>query len=173
MRLAPTRLRAAAPTPATSPSPSTATSPSTLTSTSTSLSAPGAWGALRLALWTARRGLARDRLAVMRRQHDSLGAAEEGPTAVLNVALERTDGAPLRIEIRDSAGSHGVLDVDGARLSHVQAPRGGSADLIAYFARQASEVLRLQVSVVIWGQIDDDEAVRYLAQVQFARNLAR
>jgi hypothetical protein len=137
------------------------------------LSAPGAWGALRLALWTVRRGLARDRVEVMRRQHAALGAPEEGPTAALNLALERSDGLPFRIDIRDSAGSHGAMEVDGARLSHLEAPSGGSADLVAYFARQVSEVLGREVSIVIWGQIDDDEAVRYLAQVQFARNLAR
>ncbi len=35
------------------------------------------------------------------------------------------------------------------------------------------EVTGEQIPIVVWGQIDDDEGERYLAQVEFARSLRR
>lgn len=120
------------------------------------LSAPGAWGALRLLLW-ARQG----------RPLEALGPPGDGPYAALSAVLERSDGAPLRFDLQGL----GNLEAEGARLTHRGAMRGGSADLIAYFAQQLSRIAGRDVSVVIWGQLDDDEAERYLAQVEFARAL--
>lgn len=124
-----------------------------------SLSAPGAWGALRI-LFHARRGGP---------PLEALGPLDSGPYGALGVVLERTDGAPLSFAL----GGLGVLNVEGARVEQRQAPRGGSADLIAYFVRQVSEVTGREVPIVIWGQLDDDDAERYLAQVEFARALQR
>jgi hypothetical protein len=98
---------------------------------------------------------------------------DDGPFAALDKVLQRSDGAPLRFELRDDAGDQGVLEVDGARVRQLNALRGGSADLIAYFVRQVSQVLGYELTVVSWGQIDDDDAERYLAQVEFARRLSR
>ena len=116
------------------------------------LSAPGVLGALRIAL----------------RKND-LGPPGDGPYAALNLALDRVDGLPLRFEIEGL----GAIAVDGARVSHVEARRGGSADLIAYFVTQVGEVAGRDLSIVVWGQLDDDEAERYLAQVSFARALQK
>ncbi len=119
------------------------------------LSAPGAWGALRIVTGGAR--------------IERLGEPGDGPYAALGVVLERSDSAPFRFDLQGL----GELVVDGARVSQVRAQRGGSADLIAYFARQVGEVCGCDVPILVWGQLDDDDAERYLAQVSFARALQR
>lgn len=124
-----------------------------------SLSAPGALGALRIFFWSLR-GSPRI---------EALGPPDDGPYAALGVVLERADGAPLRFDLQGL----GVLAVDGARIEQHQAPGGGSADLISYFVRQVREVAGREVPIVVWGQLDDDDAERYLAQVSFARALQK
>jgi hypothetical protein len=137
------------------------------------VSAPGALGSARIAVYALRRRFAADPAAQRRRQLESLGKPGEGPWAALGKVLERTDGLPLRFELREAAGSHGVIQVEGARVSQLEARRDGSADLLAYFVRQVCLVAGEEVPIVVWGQIDDDEGERYLAQVQFARALQR
>ena len=46
-------------------------------------------------------------------------------------------------------------------------------DLIAYFVRQIEEVTGEEIPIVVWGQLDDDEGEKFLAQVGFARALQR
>lgn len=121
------------------------------------LSAKGALGAVRIAA----RALTGKRAA--------LGPPGDGPYAALGVALERADGAPLAFDLQGL----GNLAVDGARIEHREALGGGSADLIGYFVRQVEEVTGRDVPIVVWGQIDDDDAERYLAQVSFARALQK
>ena len=121
------------------------------------LSAPGAWGALRILL---ARGAARV---------ESLPPPAEGSYAALGLVLERADGAPLRFDLQGL----GVLAVDGARIEQHDAPGGGSADLISYFVRQVSELSGREVPIVAWGQLDDDDAEKFLAQVHFARALQK
>jgi len=58
-------------------------------------------------------------------------------------------------------------------VAQLEARKDGSADLLAYFVRQVEEVTGEQIPIVVWGQIDDDEGERYLAQVEFARSLRR
>jgi hypothetical protein len=137
------------------------------------LSAPGAWGALRTALFAIRRRWTKDVRAERRRQFQALGKTGDGPWAALSKVVERTDGQPLRFELRDDSLSHGVVVVEGARLSQIEALSKGSADLLAYFVHQMGEVTGQEITIVGWGQIDDDEAERYLAQVEFARALRR
>jgi len=137
------------------------------------LSAPGALAAARTAAYALRRRLARDGRAERQRQFDSLGPVGAGPWAALAKVVERSDGEALRFELRDGGMRHGVIAVEGARLSHLEAPGGGSADLLAYFVHQISDVTGEEISIVGWGQIDEDEAERYLAQVEFARALRR
>ena len=136
------------------------------------VSAPGAWGAARLLLYAGRRRWARDPLEERRRQLRSLGERKDGPWAALSSVVERTDGAPLRFELVDEAGYHGALEVSGARARHVETP-GGSADLVAYFVRQIAEVAGEDLDIVVWGQLEEDEGQKYLAQVAFARALQR
>lgn len=119
------------------------------------LSAPGAVGALRI--------------AALRFHLPSLGPVGEGPTAALDLAVA-SDG-PLRFPL--CGGDLGAVIVDGVRVTHVEARAGGSADVLAYFVRQLSEVLRRELTVVEWGQLSDDGTARYLAQVEFARNLGK
>ncbi|MCA1826300.1 MAG: hypothetical protein ABR567_13335 [Myxococcales bacterium] len=123
------------------------------------LSAPGALGAVRIAARGIRgtQGL------------DGLGPPGDGPYAALGVVLERSDGAPLTFELEGL----GRLAIDGARIAHRDALRGGSADLIGYFVRQLEEITGRDVPIVVWGQLDDDDAERYLAQVSFARALQK
>src|SRR5712664_1387558 len=69
------------------------------------LSAPGAWGALRTALFAIRRHFSKDVGAERQRQFQSLGKIGDGPWAVLSKVVERTDGQPLR---RGGGGGSGV-----------------------------------------------------------------
>jgi hypothetical protein len=137
------------------------------------VSAPGAFGAARLAFYALRRRFKQDVPAERRRQLAALGKRGDGPWAALGKVVERTDGAPLRFELRDEAGSHGVVYVEGARVSQFEALSDGSADLLAYFVRQLGEVTGEDIPIVAWGQLDEDEGERYLAQVEFARALRR
>jgi len=137
------------------------------------LSAPGAWGALRTALFAIRRRFSKDVGAERQRQFQSLGKIGDGPWAVLSKVVERTDGQPLRFELRDDLLSHGVIAVEGARVSQFEALSAGSADLLAYFVRQINDVTGQELGIVGWGQIDEDGSERYLAQVEFARALRR
>jgi len=137
------------------------------------LSAPGAWGALRTALFAIRRRFSKDVGAERRRQFQSLGKIGDGPWAVLSKVVERTDGQPLRFELRDDVLRHGVIVVEGARVSQFEALSAGSADLLAYFVRQINDVTGQEIGIVGWGQIDEDGSERYLAQVEFARALRR
>jgi len=137
------------------------------------VSAPGALGAARIALHALRLRFTPDREAERRRQLAALGEPGEGPWAALGKVLERADGEPLRFELRDDAGSHGAIQVEGARVAQLEARKDGSADLLAYFVRQVEDVTGEQIPIVVWGQIDDDEGERYLAQVEFARSLRR
>ena len=136
------------------------------------VSAPGALGAARIALFALGRRFGGDVPAQRRRQMASLPGRGEGPWAALGKVLERTDGAPLRFEIAGEAGYLGALEVEGARVRHLETA-SGSADLIAYFVRQVEEVTGLDLGLVVWGQLDDDEGERYLAQVEFGRALRR
>ena len=136
------------------------------------LSASGALGAARLLLFVIRQRFAGDPLALRKRHMASLPGRGEGPWAALARALERTDGERLRFEIAGDAGFLGALEVDGARVRHLETA-GGSADLIAFFVRQVEEVTGEELDIVIWGQLEDDEGERYLSHVAFARALQR
>ena len=136
------------------------------------ISARGALGAARLALYALRRRVAREPVAERRRQLGTLDARADGPWAALAKVLERTDGAPLRFELSDQAGYFGALEIEGARVRHLETA-SGSADLIAYFVRQIEEVTGEEIPIVSWGQLDEDEGEKFLAQVDFARALQR
>lgn len=122
------------------------------------LSARGARGAARI-LWAALTGT----------RLEPAGPRGEGTYAATAVVMERTDGAPLRFDLQEL----GVLEIDGARIAHRDAHRNGSADLIAYFVEQVCKVAGRDVGIVIWGQLEDDDGERFLAQVSFARALQK
>ncbi|WP_242342465.1 hypothetical protein [Anaeromyxobacter terrae] len=136
--------------------------------------APGALRVVRFALLARIRG----REAAERAKHEALGLPRgDGPIAALSVVLERQDSParPFELAVQDAAGSMGRLRVDGARVQHAPHRRDGSANLLAYFARQVDQVAgRRQgrdVDVVEWGTLDDEATRRFLALAEFGRNL--
>jgi hypothetical protein len=141
------------------------------------LSAPGAWGCIRL----ARYGLRGDWTARQRRLLRGLGAPRGGPrVADLNVVIESASrpDSPLEIPVGDEVARMGRLLVDGARLSYYSQFKDGSNEVLAYFEHQVGNIVRdrgehTEVDIVTWKSIDDDDAERYHAMVEFARNLER
>jgi hypothetical protein len=141
------------------------------------LSAPGAWGCVRL----ARYGLGGDRASRQQRLLRGLGQPKGEPrVADLNVVIESTaqPGAALEIAIADDVARMGRLVVDGARVKYHSQYRDGSNEVLAYFEQQVGRIVRdrgeqTDVDIVTWKSIDDDDAERYHAMVEFARNLER
>lgn len=144
------------------------------------LGARGLYGAVRISLYALAARLG-DPDRVERRKLESLGPpGHEAPEVALNVLLERADrpGEPFEIKLQDRVGSMGVMRVEGARLSHLEAHRDGSSNLFAYFANQVHELVRRRgerrtVDVVHWKSLDDESMEIFLSQAEFARNLAR
>lgn len=145
------------------------------------ISAKGAFGALRIAGFALQARLTRDRIAVERRKLAALGPSTERPTVVeLNVVLERADrpGEPFEVVLRDAAGEMGRIRVDGARALYYPAAADGSNEVLAFFARQVTDLLGRRgadhvVDIVFWKRIDDEAAEQYHGLVEFARNLGR
>lgn len=145
------------------------------------LSARGVPGAARIASYELLARATGDRAAVERRKMEVLGPPRTSwPVVMLNVILEREGrpGEPFEIAVADGAGSMGPVRVDGARLTHVPAHRGGSNDLLAFVAVQVAEIVRRrgverEVDVVAWKKIDDEATEQYYGLVEFARNLQR
>ena len=140
-----------------------------------SLSAAGAFGALRV-LWYAARGR-RDRVAGERRKQAALAKKEaDNPSAAMNLMVVREDapGEPFDLTIADRAGRLGRIRVDGARIGVEAEHRAGSNNLLNFFVEQVNELKGGdQLEVVEWMMIDDEETQKYLAHVEFARNLER
>jgi hypothetical protein len=145
------------------------------------LSAKGVLGAARIGYYRLLVRLGRDPRGVERRKQEALGPpGGEGPTVALNRALE-ADGAPGRpfdMPIADDGGSLGTLHVDGVAITHREARKDGSSELLAYFVRQVQQVLEArgvhdELDVVEWKKLDDESTHKYLALVAFARNLER
>jgi hypothetical protein len=146
------------------------------------LSSRGALGALRVAYYDGllpRTGV--DRLEVERRKAEALGPPEKDPPiAALNVVLERNGhpGEPFEVPVADDAGKMGMIEVDGARVTHQPARHDGSNNLLAFFVHQVNHVLsrrgvQAEVDVVDWDKISDESTQQYLSMVQFARRLER
>ena len=140
------------------------------------LSAPGSWGAARMA-WSA---LQRPRRAgahpAPARRRSPVPAADQPAIAALSCLLERESALrePIVLVVADDVGSLGRIVVDGARLSHEY--RDGSNALLAYFVHQVNAVVRARgeeatLDIVHWLSIDDESTRQYLALTRFARNL--
>src|SRR4051794_27071383 len=96
------------------------------------LTAAGAWGGARV--WTYRlRATISGQDAVNRRRLAALGEIGGGQAVALSHVVEREDrpGQTFALQIRDHLGSMGTLRIDGARLCHVEAHRGGTNNLLA------------------------------------------
>lgn len=145
------------------------------------LSAPGAYGAARIAWYTL---LARRQPSWEdgeRRKVRALGATPGEPTTVaLNLALERADHAKaaFTLPVADRAGSMGEIVVDGAKLTYRHTLKEGSNALLAFFVEQVNQTIsgrgaETRLDVVEWKSISDESAEEYLSLTQFARNLER
>jgi hypothetical protein len=145
------------------------------------LSTPGALGALRIVGHNAPAWLGADRSAVERRKQAALrrktrDLAPAYLNCVVRVAGHRDE--PIIIPLADDAGSLGTVVIDGAKLTCEHNLRGGSNSMFAYLANRIQHLARTrdaaaQVSIVQWGSIDDDAALRYGSLVAFACSLQR
>ena len=145
------------------------------------LSAPGAFGAARMAYYTllARRQPSWEEGE--RRKLRALATTPGQPTTVaLNLALERTDQPKeaFAVPVADGAGSMGEIVVDGAKLTYHHPLKEGSNALLAFFVEQVNHALSDRgvaagVDVVEWKSINDENAEEYLSLAGFARNLER
>ncbi len=142
------------------------------------LSAPGAWGALRIGALELQ-GRLGDSQAVERRKmacYAARGQREAAAALNYQVEVEQAPCQPIVLPVADEVGSLGELVIDGARLVH----RGGwgSNALLAYFVHQVNAVLGERVGddfldIVDWQILDDESTRQYLALARFARNLER
>ena len=106
-------------------------------------------------------------------------ASGESWSIALNVVLDREDAeGPCYIEVADEYGSMGKVEIDGACLKHIQTYGDGSTDALIYCVHQLAGMLaaagyQREISIVEWKSIDDEAMNKYLAMVDFARNLQR
>jgi hypothetical protein len=117
---------------------------------------------------------------VERRKYDRLGDRDGRRSVALNVVLEREGhrDEAFTIAIGDGIGSMGSFIVDGAKVTHTNAHRGGSNNIFAFLVHQLMVVLRergseVEIDVVQWKSIDDEATLQFLGLVEFARNLGR
>ncbi len=120
------------------------------------------------------------RRRVEARKHAALKKAE-GPDdkAYFNYAFEAQDqpDAPIRIPIEDDAGKLGDLIIDGAEARLEADKKGLSNTLFEYVLNQIKDRLQQRVpdvdlEIVEWSSVDDEEAAKYHSQVQAFRTLA-
>ena len=145
------------------------------------LSLPGFWGALRIAFLNAPRWFGKDLNEVERRKQAALGRHTGEPdTVFLNCRLASDDAPdePLTFPLEDDAGSLGLVVIDGAKLTRVEATRGGSNSIFAYVEQRLSQLVKQRISdarveIVQWATISDEEGLQYYAMVQFSENLQR
>jgi hypothetical protein len=145
------------------------------------ISAPGAWGALTVLRFDLERHWSRDALSVEQKMAARLGPPrDEAPIAALNRLLEREGmaGQSFDLAITDTAGSQGIIHVDGAQVTHFSKFGEGSNSLLAFVVHQVNSLISKRgdarrLEVVEWQTIDDESAQKYLSSVHFARNLER
>ncbi|HLJ80591.1 MAG TPA: hypothetical protein VKT52_03820, partial [Ktedonobacterales bacterium] len=146
------------------------------------LSLRGVLGAAQIGYYAVLRTLGMPGTAVERRKMRALSPprANADATVALNFALE-IEGHPCRpfsLHVEDEAGSMGVIEVEGVRVTHHPAAKTGSNALLAFFTQQVDGLLARRgapagLDVVQWQNIDDEAASQYLNLAQFARNLER
>jgi hypothetical protein len=139
------------------------------------LSAPGVWGALKIAFTSLCAGAARENLKekwICRRRSRTCVALN------LVVESEKAKCDPFRIAIEDEHSRIGELHFDGARLTHIDFLQDGSHTLFVFVIQQIRLMLnargaRDDLDIVEWRKLDSEETDKYLCQVEFARNLER
>jgi hypothetical protein len=145
------------------------------------LSAKGAWGTLKILRFKLMSFFV-SKLEVEKRKMRALGEPGKNPApgVALNLAFVKEDQPyeALIFEIRDQAGSMGRLRLEGARIKHEQAHRGGFNSLFVYFVERLQKRLQnkgidRKISIVEWEKLNGEEAAKYLSQVDFARKLSQ
>jgi hypothetical protein len=145
------------------------------------VSSPGALGALKIAYYNLPAWLGRDRAAVERRKHEALRPKSGEANGVYLNCLVRREGQGderVTIPLADSFGSMGSIIIDGARMTHKEAVQDGSNTLLAYFAERMQHLVRardpeVNLQIVQWCSIDDEEALQYGSLVKFSVNLEK
>jgi hypothetical protein len=134
---------------------------------------PGAVGGIRIAVFHLRLRLSRSPQAVEARRIAALGERGPGASVAFDKAIELAGrpGQPLELELRDAAGSMGKLRITGVRADHIDAFRGGSNTLLAYFERKLADITGAQLSIVQWRSTDDEALLQYVATADALRAL--
>ncbi len=139
------------------------------------VTAPGAFGAARIAAFRLRLRFARDPARVERKRLAALGERGDGAAAAFDKAIE-IDGAPgqpWEIEIHDDVSSLGRLRFEGVSVRHLDAFRGGSNTLLGYVERKLTEIAHEPVSIVHWHVTAEEKELQYVALSHAIRTLGR
>jgi hypothetical protein len=114
-----------------------------------------------------------------RKQRALKPAKGEANKAYFNVAFEAEENpdAPIRIPIEDEAGKLGELVIDGAEAKIEAEKKGVSNTLFEYLLNQIQDRVQqrapeVQLEIVAWSSVNDEEAAMYQSQVQAFRTLA-
>ncbi len=139
------------------------------------VTAPGAWGAIRIAWFAVQLRLRRDKTAVERARMAALGKTGRGAVAAFDKAieLEQAPHASWEIEVRDEVGSMGRLRFDGVRVEQLEIARGGSNTLLGYIEHKLGELAGAEVEIVQWASTDAETLHQYVATSQALRALGR
>src|SRR3954471_10004097 len=109
------------------------------------LTAPGAWGALRI---LALHGDERRKQATLARRPRAPGVAAAFDKVL---ELEGRPGEPFEIDLRDDIGALGRLRFCGVKVQYLDAFRNGSNTLLAYVEQKLKQVTGQDLSIVQWG----------------------
>lgn len=145
------------------------------------VSAPGAWGALKILYYNLPGRFGRDRTAVEARKQASL-THKQGPSdpVYLNclVRLVGHGDTPITIPLQDEAGSLGSIVIDNTKMTHVDGPKRSPNSTFAYFEQRIRRLVNerdphAEVHIVEWATINDEPALKYESLVKFSCNLER
>lgn len=154
----------------------------------------GAWGAMRI-FWRngIKRMLGRNTEQLECEKQAALHTCDqEGHRrAYTDVQIVRNgdEARPIIIPLRDAAGSLGELRINGVRL-YLKAEVGGiSNSIFEYIVNQVEQAVNqcaeqhsneeddegapIEINIVAWQSVDEEEAVMYYHQVEAFRRLAR
>ena len=139
------------------------------------VTAPGAWGAIKIAWFVVRLRIARDPDRVERARRAALGKRGRGASAAFDkaIVLEDAPQESWELELHDAVGSMGRLRFDGVRVEQLDIARNGSNTLLGYVERKLSDLTGAEVTIVQWASIDEETFLQYNATVQAMRTLAR
>lgn len=129
--------------------------------------APGAWGALRIA---ALRGDNHSKQARLEKRGRAPGKA-----AAFDKVLE-LDGKPSEpfyFELHDEFGSLGRLHICGVKVQHLDSFHDGSNTLLAYLEQRLSKVSGQDISIVQWKSTGEEEMLQLIATADAMRAVGR